>query len=439
MNKKITVNLAVAIAIIAMTVTFVVTMILSMQMFNHTVSSVREKEIMYNKLSEMDKSARADYYGEIVDETLYDYIAAGYVTGMGDKEARYYTARQYLDYLNRQNGILMGVGTDVVKDANGYARIIKVYPNSAAEESGLEKDWFITKIGDTDVKSLSLNQINNRLMGESGTTVQLTVVNATAENEHVVEIQRHEFDLPSVEAMVPEGSTTAYFKVNLFNSRTVDEIKAYLERWEEEQTLVEGLIFDVRNNAGVNLSSAMQVIDYLCPVGPIASRLNKDGSVTTLETSDANEVDMPVNVIVNGNTAHAAELFATSIREFGKGRIIGTRTAGRGTIQCRPVALSDGSAFSYTIGILQSRGGTTFNGIGVTPDVEVALTAEQEADFYRLDVYTDPQIRRALDVMDTLTGRNTIDATIQPNPENEQQVQEPDTQEPAEPAQDDAA
>ena len=76
MNKKITVNLAVAIAIIAMTVTFVVTMILSMQLFNRTVSGVREKEIMY-KLSEMDKSARENYYGEIVDDTLYDYIAAG--------------------------------------------------------------------------------------------------------------------------------------------------------------------------------------------------------------------------------------------------------------------------------------------------------------------------------------------------------------------------
>ena len=109
MNKKITVNLAVAIAIIAMTVTFVVTMILSMQLFNRTVSGVREKEIMYNKLSEMDKSARENYYGEIVDDTLYDYIAAGYVTGMGDKDARYYTAKQYLEYLNQQNGVVMGL------------------------------------------------------------------------------------------------------------------------------------------------------------------------------------------------------------------------------------------------------------------------------------------------------------------------------------------
>ena len=132
MNKKITVNLAVAIAIIAMTVTFVVTMILSMQLFNRTVSGVREKEIMYNKLSEMDKSARENYYGEIVDDTLYDYIAAGYVTGMGDKDARYYTAKQYLEYLNQQNGVvnealksmgLLNEGLYWLKDGN-LARIV---------------------------------------------------------------------------------------------------------------------------------------------------------------------------------------------------------------------------------------------------------------------------------------------------------------------------
>ena len=112
MNKKITVNLAVAIAIIAMTVTFVVTMILSMQLFNRTVSGVREKEIMYNKLSEMDKSARENYYGEIVDDTLYDYIAAGYVTGMGDKALLYRKAVSGISQPAERRGHGRGRGCD---------------------------------------------------------------------------------------------------------------------------------------------------------------------------------------------------------------------------------------------------------------------------------------------------------------------------------------
>ncbi len=121
----------------------------------------------------------------------------------------------------------------------------------------------------------------------------LTVVNATGEDEHTVEIQRREFDVPSVEGQVPEGTTTAYFWINAFNSKTVDELKAYFERWQEEGVAVDGVVFDVRNNTGGNLTNAMHVIDYLCPVGPIASQQNKDGTVTTLETSDASEVELP--------------------------------------------------------------------------------------------------------------------------------------------------
>lgn len=407
MNKKITVNVALAIAIIAMTLTFVVTMILSMQIFNRMIN-VREKEVMYNKLSEMDKSARENYYGEIVNDTLYDYIAAGYVAGMGDADARYYTARQYLEYLNLQNGVLMGIGADVVKDTNGYARITRVYSNSPAEEFGLTANTFITQIGETDVRTLSLSQINSQLLGESGTVISLNVVNATGDDPRTVELQRREYEIPSVDAQLLPDKTTAYIRISTFNSRTADELKAYLDVWITNTSSLEGIVFDVRDNAEGSITGAIRVIDYLCPVGTIASQKNKDGSLTTLETSDVNEIDAPMIVLVNGNTSYAAELFATSIREFEKGRIVGTRTAGKGTVQCRPVALSDGSAFSYTVGLLLSKNGTSFNDTGISPDVEVLLTAEEEANFYSFTVETDPQIRRAVEALDTMIGRNEI-------------------------------
>lgn len=407
MNKKITVNVALAIAILAMTLTFVVTMILSMQIFNRMIN-VREKEVMYNKLSEMDKSARENYYGEIVNDTLYDYIAAGYVAGMGDADARYYTARQYLEYLNLQNGVLMGIGADVAKDANGYARITRVYSNSPAEEFGLTENTFITQIGETDVRTLNLSQINSQLLGESGTVVSLNVVNATGEDPRTVELQRREYEIPSVEAQLLSDGATAYIRIRTFNSRTIDELKAFLDEWITDTAPLEGIVFDVRDNADGSITGAIRVIDHLCPVGTIASQQNKDGSITTLETSDINEVDVPMVVLVNGNTSYAAELFAASIREFEKGRIVGARTAGKGTVQCRPVALSDGSAFSYTVGLLLSKSGTSFHGTGIAPDVEALLTAEEEANFYAFTVETDPQIRRACEALDTMLGRNEI-------------------------------
>lgn len=418
MNKKITVNVALAIAIIAMTVTFVVTMIFSMQIFNRMIN-VREKEVMYNKLSEMDKNARENYYGEIVNDTLYDYIAAGYVAGMGDADARYYTARQYLEYLNLQNGVLMGIGADVTKDASGYARITRVYANSPAAEFGLTENTFITQIGDTDVRTLALAQINSQLLGESGTTIALHVVNATGEDARVVELQRREYEIPSVDAQLMQDGRTGYIRISTFNTRTADELKAFLDEWQAGNTTPDGLVFDLRDTVDGSLNGAIRVIDYLCPVGTIASQQNKDGTVTTLETSDVSEVELPMVALVNGNTSYAAELFATSIREFEKGRIVGARTAGKGTIQCRPVALSDGSAFSYTVGLLLSKGGTSFNGTGVTPDVEALLTAEEEANAYSFTVETDPQIRRAFEALDTMIGRNEIELNRTPSQDGE--------------------
>ena len=116
MNKKISVSLAITIAIIAMTVTFSVTMILARQLFDQTIPSVKEKESMYSKLSEIDKYVRANYYGDIQDTTLNDMIAYGYVLGIGDKNASYYSAKQYAELLDIQNGNLLGIGVDVVKD-----------------------------------------------------------------------------------------------------------------------------------------------------------------------------------------------------------------------------------------------------------------------------------------------------------------------------------
>ena len=117
MNKKISISLAITIAIIAMTVTFSVTMVLAGQRFNNTVSSVKEKENMYSKLAEIDKYVRDNAYYEINDDTLNDTIASGYMLGTGDRAAVYYTANAYAELQDIADGKLMGIGVEIVKDA----------------------------------------------------------------------------------------------------------------------------------------------------------------------------------------------------------------------------------------------------------------------------------------------------------------------------------
>lgn len=175
MSKKVSLGVAATVTLIAMAVTFSMTMTVSMNMFNNTVSSVKNKERMYNKLSEVDRYVRANEYFDINDDTLNDTIASGYMLGISDRYARYYSAKAYSERVGLANGRLMGIGVAVVKDpSSGYARIIRVYDNTPATNVGLEVGGFITAIGDTSTRSMSdTAAMTSALLGEEGSIVNI--------------------------------------------------------------------------------------------------------------------------------------------------------------------------------------------------------------------------------------------------------------------------
>ena len=155
MNRKISIGMAVTIVILAMTVTFSITMLVAMRLFDSTVSSVKEKESMYNKIAEVDRYVRSNDYYTIDETTLYDRLTAGYLLGTGDKYARYYTAQGYTDLMNTQNGTLMGIGVELAIDQSGYAKVTKVYDDSPAHEAGITVGDYLTAVDGTDIKNLT--------------------------------------------------------------------------------------------------------------------------------------------------------------------------------------------------------------------------------------------------------------------------------------------
>lgn len=412
MNKKISVNLAVAIAIIAMTVTFSITMIVAMKMFDKTVASVREKEITYNKIAEIDKKVRAEYYGTINKEYLDDMIAAGYMAGLGDgRNSQYYTAKQYAEYLDIVNGKVVGIGVDVVKAVNGYARVIRVYADSPAFTAGIEKGFVITKIGDIDTKTMTLDAITKALRGAQGTELSLTYLNFMNEEQPAVTLRRTPYEVGSVEYSIAEGKTTGYVKISTFNTKTASEVDAAVRDLQTKGATA--IVFDLRNNASGVLENAIQTIDVLCGEGPIASVSDKDGNVRSIGISDSMQIEMPMVALVNTGTQGAAELFASSIRDFEKGKIVGVKTPGKGSIQCEPQRLSYGSAISYTIGKLLTATGESFDTVGIVPDDEIALKAEEELIFYDLTPESDSQILRAIEVANSLVTKGIVGGTIE--------------------------
>lgn len=405
MNKKISISLAITIAIIAMTVTFSVTMVLAGQRFNNTVSSVKEKENMYSKLAEIDKYVRDNAYYEINDDTLNDTIASGYMLGTGDRAAVYYTANAYAELQDIADGKLMGIGVDVVKDASGAARIIRVYDDSPAAEAGLEKGGYITAIDGTDVKGLTRDNVTSRLRGETGTTVTVTYLSPASEEQEIT-LTRSKYTIPCVEYELL-ADNSGYVKISAFNNNTASQLDYAIHQLTSSGAT--GLIFDVRNTSGGSLDAAVASISLLCGEGDVVSALYKDGSTEVLGTSNADEVDLPMTVLVNSGSSYCAELFASSIREFGKGKIVGVTTAGKGTIQADPYQLDDGSAVVITVAKMLTAKGESFDGVGVAPDVESTLTSEQEQNFYDLTLDSDPQVARCQEVLAQMLGSDSTD------------------------------
>lgn len=404
MSKKVSLGVAATVTLIAMAVTFSMTMTVSMNMFNNTVSSVKNKERMYNKLSEVDRYVRANEYFDINDDTLNDTIASGYMLGISDRYARYYSAKAYSERVGLANGRLMGIGAAVVKDpSSGYARIIRVYDNTPATNVGLEVGGFITAIGDTSTRSMSdTAAMTSALLGEEGSTVNIKYLTPLRE-EQSFEIAHANYTTPSISTVRLMDNGVGYLRIDSFTSGTAVEFRNAVNSLTNQGAT--SLIFDLRDNSGENLNAALVATDYCVPSGLIAQSQDKGGNVTDLRMSDENEITLPMVCLVNGSTASGAELFANALRKMAGATIVGSTTAGKGVLLSDPQSLSDGSAVVITVGILLDSEGKNWNGTGLTPDVDASLTNDEQSSYYDFTVDNDPQITKAINAISGANGQ----------------------------------
>lgn len=404
MSKKVSLGVAATVTLIAMAVTFSMTMTVSMNMFNNTVSSVKNKERMYNKLSEVDRYVRANEYFDINDDTLNDTIASGYMLGISDRYARYYSAKAYSERVGLANGRLMGIGVSVLKDpSSGYARIIRVYDNTPATNVGLEVGGFITAIGDTSTRSMSdTAAMTSALLGEEGSTVNIKYLTPLRE-EQSFEITHANYTTPSISTVRLMDNGVGYLRIDSFTSGTAVEFRNAVNSLTNQGAT--SLIFDLRDNSGENLNAALVATDYCVPSGLIAQSQDKGGNVADLRMSDENEITLPMVCLVNGSTASGAELFANALRKMAGATIVGSTTAGKGVLLSDPQSLSDGSAVVITVGILLDNEGKNWNGTGLTPDVDASLTNDEQSSYYDFTVDNDPQIAKAINAISGANGQ----------------------------------
>ena len=405
MSKKISLGVAATIAIIAMAVTFSLTMVVSMKMFNTTVSSVKNKERQYNKLSEIDRFVRAGEYFTIDEDTLNDRLAAGYMNGINDKYAVYYTAKEYSEKQSVEKGTLTGIGVAVVNDtSSGYARIIRLYDNSPAAEAGMQVGGFITAINDESTRNItSTARLTSKLLGEEGTTTTITYLTPDRQ-EQQLNLVHSNYKTPSIYTRQMVADTCGYIRIDAFTSGTASEFKAAVD--ELLQQGANSLVFDLRDNNGENLNAALVAADYCVPSGEIAKQQDRDGNVTVLRMSDETKINVPIVCLVNGSTAGSAELFANALRKMAGATLVGTKTAGKGVVLSDAQSFSDGSAAYITVGLLLDNEDQTWNEEGLRPDIDAALSVDEQNAYYDDTLDTDPQISKAVNAATALAGQN---------------------------------
>ena len=398
MNKKISLGLALALIFLSVALAVTLTMTFSLQIYNGIIKDVADRSNLYSTLSEIDDLVRENYFGELNENFLNTMMSDGYVEGVGDRYSYYMTANEYADYLDEDKGNKGGIGIIAVYDSqNNNIYVSEVSAKSPAEVQGIKKGDVITAVDSVKVTPSNYEDLIKKLDGEKLTNVQVTFKHG--ETEKTVSVARG-YSAQSVYYSI--NNKTGYIKVTSFYSTTADQLEKALDYMSKNE--VTSVVFDVRNTSTGLIRNAVQCIDMIVPVategtGALATAVNKDGKTIETFTSDSDSRSFAMVVLVNGNTSGAAELFACDLRDFGIARLVGTKTAGNGTMQ-KVFELSDGSAVALTVAKIIPYKSESFNGIGITPDNEVTLNAEQSSRLPMLTLAEDPQYQKAVELLE---------------------------------------
>ena len=370
MNKKISLGLSLSLIAVSIAVTFILTSFFSLQSFNKKVVDVNEKSKKYSSLQVLDSYVRDNYFGDIDEKALSDGIMKGYISGIGDKYSRYLTETEYLTEKNEDSGELVGLGLTLAEDESGYMRISEVLEDSPASDSGLAEDDIITNIDGIDIKEAGFDVGMDAMRGTEGSSITLTVRREGKTTDYV--LVRRTIKVKTVDAEML-GNNIGYIKVTGFKKNTPDQFISALERLTANGA--KSLIFDVRDNNGGLVPALEECLDPLLPEGVVATAEYNDGRSETIVYSDDSEIDMPMAVIVNENTASAAELFAAALKDSGKAVIVGSQTYGKGVMQVTN-EMDDGGAVVLTVAEYKTTKSECYNGIGITPDIQVENEVE---------------------------------------------------------------
>ncbi len=399
MNKKISLGICISLIIMAITATFAITMVVSKQIYDSIISNISQRSQTYESVDEINKIVSNYFYGSVEDQSkLNAALAEGYVNGLGDGNSLYLNSSEYASYTAKLQGGIMGIGIETAFDYYaGDFIITHVYDDSPAEKAGLKERDIITAIDNAAVTMGNYSLLREKLYGDKLMSVK---VEYERNGETKVVEPMLGFSIPSISGRLE--SNVGYIRISGFYKNTASEFKSMAQKLIEQGA--ESLIFDVRNTSDGSIDYAAEVVDVIVPAisGNIAVVKDKNGNVykDKIYTAENSSITMPFVVLVNGYTSGPAELFACDLRDISQAQLVGTKTAGVGTMQ-ELFALEDGGAVLLTVALVEPKGGenAVYNGKGIEPAVAVSLTSGDDLNLDLLTDEQDNQLQTALNML----------------------------------------
>lgn len=355
-------------------------------------SALDEKTIA--KLQALEDAINEYFFlHDVTDEEMRNGMYKGLLDALGDPYSEYYTAEELNSMLEQSQGIYYGIGAYVQLDTStGLPKISGVIAGSPAEEANLRAEDLIYEVDGTSTYGLNLTEAVALIKGPEGTTVEITLIREGESDYMTLTLTRRKVESPTVEFSMLEDDM-AYIRVTEFDDVTVDQFAEALAM--ARGSSAGGIILDLRGNPGGNLAAVVDMCNMILPEGMIVYTEDKYGKREEYKSDGKHELELPLVVLVDMNSASAAEIMAGAIKDYGIGTLVGTTTFGKGIVQ-QIMSFRDGSAIKITISAYYTPSGNNIHGIGIEPDV---ICEFDGTAYYGSEDHPDNQLEKAKEVL----------------------------------------
>lgn len=339
-----------------------------------------------NKISYLESLIDMYYLNDVNAKDLEEGMYAGLVNGLGDPYSRYYTIEEYGALNEETQGRYEGIGVVMQQGEGGLVTLARCYEEAPGAKAGLQAGDVLYKVNGKDVTKMDLTTVAKEIKDPDTNPVHLTVAREGEKDYLELDVVKEEVKVPVVSHQMLEDHI-GYLAIYEFTDVTFEQYQS--AKADLEAQGMQRLIIDLRDNPGGLLTSVCDILNTILPKGLIVYTEDKYGQREEERCDGKTPIDIPLAVLVNGNSASASEIFAGAVKDHQVGTIVGTTTYGKGVVQTVK-DLGDGSALKLTISNYYTPNGVNINGVGIEPDETVELEENKKKD---------NQLQRAVEVL----------------------------------------